>query len=259
MKKIIKVLILLFSFTITLLYIGPLITTGDHSIGVLLGLGFAFLLFVYFVRFDKANSVIKTIWSKKAGKILISIASILACVSIIVGSVTFANIVKYSEKTEKTTEYAILLGCKVNGDKPGVFLNQRINTAVNFLVENPNSKIILSGGQGNNENISEAQCMYNELLAKGISADRMIIEDWSTNTEENFKNSKDLMSKHGVDIDELTVITNDFHEYRASQFAIKQGITTYPYPCKTVWNGYMPFATREFIAVIFQIYLGLHR
>lgn len=255
-KKIVKILILLLSFVVTLFYIGPLITTGDHSIGVILGLGFALLLVLYVIFFDKVNKLVAGICKKK---ILSSIIIFVLCACIGIGGVTFSNIIKYSQTSQTTTEYAILLGCKVNGSQPGVFLRARINTAYDYLNKNPNSKIILSGGQGNNEDISEAQCMYNTLIDKGISPDRMLLEDNSTSTEENFMYSKDLMKQKGIDLTEITVITNDFHEYRASKYAQRFGIKTYSYPCKTPWNGYMPFATREVIAVIFQIYLGLHR
>lgn len=258
-KKLVKILIVLFACVVTLFYIGPLITTGDHSIGVILGLGFALLLVLYVIFFDKINKVVAGICNNKIGKILSSLVIVVLCISIGVGSVAFSNIVKYSNTSDTSTEYAILLGCKVNGTQPGVFLRARINSAYDYLNNNPNSKIILSGGQGNNEDISEAQCMYNALIDLGITDDRMILEENSTSTEENFMFSKDLMKQKGIDLTEITVITNDFHEYRASKYAQRFGIKTYSHPCKTPWNGYMPFATREVIAVIYQIYLGLHR
>lgn len=258
-KKIIKTILIIISFVITLFYIGPLITTGDHSIGVVLGLGFAFVLFLYAIMLDKINLIFKNICKNKVGKITVSIISLLLCVCLALGGTAFFNVARYSQTSSKQTEYAILLGCKVNGTRPGVFLRQRINAAYDYLNKNPNSKIILSGGQGNNEDISEAQCMFNVLVEKGISKERLIIEDKSTSTEENFKNSVELLKQQGITISEITVVTNDFHEYRASKFAEKYGLKTYSYPCKTPWNGYMPFATREAIAVVYQIYLGLHR
>lgn len=258
-KKLAKILIFLFACVITIFYIGPLITTGDHSIGVVLGLGFALLLFLYAFLYDKVNAIFKSFIKKRFGKFVTSIIAVVIIVSLAIGGTAFANVVKYSTTSNDKTEYAILLGCKVNGTQPGVFLRARINAAFDYLTENPNSKIILSGGQGNNEDISEAQCMYNSLISMGISDDRMFIEDKSTSTEENFENTLNLLNQQGIDISEITVITNDFHEYRASKYAGKLGLKTYSHPCKTPWNGYMPFATREAIAVVFQIFLGLHR
>lgn len=259
MKKIVRICLALLSFVVLILYIGPLITTGDHSIGVVLGISLSVVLALYCRFFDSVNARLRKIWKHRIGKIVSIILIVVITFSACVGGYAFSKVLQYSKADKNTTEYAILLGCKVNGDKPGVFLRQRVYAGYRYLEQNPSSKIILSGGQGNNEDISEASCMYNELLSMGISPDRMIIEDTSTNTEENFKNSKELMSNNGVDITELTVITNDFHEYRACQFAKKQGINANPYPSKTVWNGYMPFATREVIAIVLQIFFGLHR
>lgn len=256
-KKLVKAALILLSMVVTLFYIGPLITSGDKSLGVVLGLGFALVLIIYAVLFDKINHFAKKIWKNKRGKIACIVILAVLCTGLTIGGTAFANVVKYSSTSSVQTEYAILLGCKVNGSEPGIFLRHRINAAYDYLQENPNAKIILSGGQGQNEDISEAQCMYNTLLEKGVAEDRMIIEDKSTSTQENFKNSLELMKQKGIDITELTVITNDFHEYRASQFAKREGITTYSHPCKTPWNGYMPFATREAIAVVVQVYLGL--
>ena len=54
-----------------------------------------------------------------------------------------------------------------------------------------------------------------------------------------------------------TIVTNDFHEYRAAEIAKKNGLRAYPYPSETPWSGYLPFAVREIYAVIAQIYLGI--
>ncbi len=218
-KKIVKFLIVLVAAVITMLYIGPLITMGEHSIGVLSGLGVAVLLLLYVQFFDKINSGIKKFNSKKSGKIVSSLVCIVLAFGIGVGGFAFGNVVAYSKSDEKNTEYVIVLGCMVRGDEPGIFLRGRINKAYEYLTNHPESKAILSGGQGNGENISEAQCMYNVLSEKGIDASRLIIEDKSTSTKENFENSLSLLNKNGVNIDEITVVTNDFHEYRAYEFA----------------------------------------
>ncbi len=255
-KKIVKFLIVLVAAVITMLYIGPLITMGEHSIGVLSGLGVAVLLLLYVQFFDKINSGIKKFNSKKSGKIVTSLVCVVLASGIGVGGFAFGNVVAHSKSDEKNTEYVIVLGCMVRGDEPGIFLRGRINKAYEYLINHPESKAVLSGGQGNGENISEAQCMYNVLSEKGIDASRLIIEDKSTSTKENFENSLSLLNKNGVNIDEITVVTNDFHEYRAYEFAKRNGVRAYSYSSKTPWNGYMPFATREVIAVVYQIYIS---
>ena len=98
--------------------------------------------------------------------------------------------------------------------------------------------------------------MFDSLTASGIDPSRLIIEDKSTSTIENFENSINAVRSGGKEIDEIIIITNDFHEYRASRIAARLGISAYPYPAKTPWDGYLPFAVREVFAVVYQIYLG---
>ena len=98
--------------------------------------------------------------------------------------------------------------------------------------------------------------MFNTLTEKGTDPSRLIIEDESKSTLENFRKSVELMKESDVDLEEITVVTNDYHEYRASEFAKKCGLKAYSYPAKTPWDGYLPFAVREVYATIVQIYLG---
>ena len=98
----------------------------------------------------------------------------------------------------------------------------------------------------NSEHINKYICMVNLNLEKSKEFP----------SKENFENSVAMLNDMGVGINEITVVTNDFHEYRAYEFAKRCGITAYSYPSKTPWNGYMPFATREVFAVVYQIFLN---
>lgn len=161
MKKGMRIIIGLFAFVIAVFYIGPLVTTGEMNIGVVAGLGLACVLFLYAVFYDAVNLVVNKFNSKVIGKIITSVVCIVLALGIGVGGFALGNVVTHSGKSNHKTEYAIVLGCVVRGDQPGIFLKKRINSAYEYLKDNPNSKVVLSGGQGNGENISEAQCMYN--------------------------------------------------------------------------------------------------
>lgn len=254
-NTIIRTIIAILGLLFILFYIGPLISPGEYNIGLITGLGFGILLVLYAIFFKKINTFIKNINSKKVGKIFLGLISATLSICLVIGVFTFGNVLKYSFKSEEKSDVVIVLGCVVNGDKPGIFLRGRINAAYDYLNDNPNAVAILSGGQGNGENISEAECMYNELTAKGIDKSRLIIENKSTSTRENFKYSAELINKNNIKCDNITIITNDFHEYRASQFAKDNNLVALRYPSKTPWNGYMPFATREIFGIIYQIYL----
>ena len=106
-------------------------------------------------------------------------------------------------------------------DGPSVVLRYRLDTAISYLNENPNTICIVSGGQGFNEPFSEAEGMADYLIENGIEKSRILLEDESTNTLENIRNSKALMesSYNGVGI-----VTNNFHVFRAVQLAKAQGL-----------------------------------
>ena len=123
-----------------------------------------------------------------------------------IGSVTFHNVLSSSFESKEKSNVAIVLGCIVNGDKPGIFLKGRINAAYKYLNENPNAIAILSGGQGNGENISEAQCMFNTLTEMGIDESRLLIEDKSTSTSENLKFQKPCLKKTELKLKKLQLL-----------------------------------------------------
>ena len=114
-----------------------------------------------------------------------------------------------------------ILGAQVREDGPSVVLRYRLDAAIEYLNENPNTICIVSGGQGFNEPFSEADGMADYLIENGIEKSRILLEDESTNTLENIRNSKALMesSYNGVGI-----VTNNFHVFRAVQLAKAQGL-----------------------------------
>lgn len=115
-------------------------------------------------------------------------------------------------------DYIIVLGAKVNRNGiPSKPLHWRIDAAEKYLRENPKTKAVLSGGQGADEPMSEAQCMYNTLTACGIDSNRLIMEDKSTSTGENIRFSLALIEEDAT----IGVVTNNFHVFRAVKIAEK--------------------------------------
>ena len=148
-------------------------------------------------------------------------------------------------------DYAIVLGAGLIGDKISTSLYYRLTAAVEFHNLYPDVKIVVSGGQGPDELLSEAAAMKKFLIEKGIDEDDIIIEDKSTNTYENFlytKNKlKELDNKEHIS---LTVITNNFHMFRAKSLSKQLGFKTYGYPGKTHKFLALNFFVREVPAVI---------
>lgn len=123
---------------------------------------------------------------------------------------------KMKSKGKNNLEYIIVLGAQVRGERVTKSLAKRLDASYEYLIENPNTLVICSGGQGQGEDISEALAMKRYLINKGVSADRIIMEDKSKNTFENLKFSLDLI---GNDNSSIAVVTNNFHIYRAMHLA----------------------------------------
>ncbi len=145
---------------------------------------------------------------------------------IIVGVITLTILCsmigkEFYAKGEMDLDYIIVLGAQVKEDGPSVVLKYRLDTAIDYLNQNPDTICIVSGGQGANETRSEAQGMYEYLIAQGIEKNRILLEDQSANTVENIKYSKRLLKEpyHG-----LGIVTNNFHTFRAVQLAKAQGL-----------------------------------
>lgn len=118
-------------------------------------------------------------------------------------------------------DYIIVLGAQVRKDGPSPVLKYRLDKAVEYLNENPDTVCIVSGGQGSNEPWTEAEGMAQYLQEKGIDTARILTEDQSQTTEQNITNSKMLM-KEGASVG---IVTNNFHVFRALQIAKKYGLS----------------------------------
>lgn len=136
--------------------------------------------------------------------------------------------------TEPNADYAIVLGAAVHGDTPSLSLTERLDRAYDYLVDHPNCIAIVSGGQGENENMSEAEAMRIYLEAKGIAPERIIKEDRSTSSEENLSYSFDIIRSRGGDPEtDAVLVTSEYHIYRAQLIAHSMGVNITGVPAET--------------------------
>lgn len=196
---------------------------------------------------------------RKTAVILRRILTVCVCLVVISVAITGGIIVSGSRGApEEDCDYLIVLGAGVNGTTPSLSLRERLDAAYEYLTAHPDAICVVSGCQGDGEAISEAQCMFNDLTARGIEADRVWMEEQATNTRENLRFSLELVeNRTGVRPTEIGIVSSEYHLYRAGLFAEEQNVTAYGIPARTGWvtlriNYYL----REIAAVWYYTILG---
>ena len=163
------------------------------------------------------------------------IFTVCLVIGLLVVGITEAIIIHASfGDPREQVEYMVVLGAKVNANGPSVSLWDRICGAYEYLEEHPDVIAVVSGGQGTDEPITEAECMYRELVSLGIDPKRILREEEATSTWENFKFSLDLIEKKtGARPAKLGVLSSEYHLFRASLFAKACGVEFVGIPAKT--------------------------
>ncbi len=169
--------------------------------------------------------------------------------------VTEGMILYYGNKEpQPDADYVIVLGAQVRGTVLSRALKKRLDTAYEYLQDNMSARVIVSGGQGSGEDISEARAMYEYLEGRGIAADRIIMEDNSRNTYENLLFSQ---SKMGAGEPAAVLVTNSFHVFRAVNIAKKLGfkeVSGFGAPTDDILT--LHYYIREFFAVVKDKLIG---
>ncbi|WP_312635636.1 YdcF family protein [Oscillibacter sp.] len=197
-------------------------------------------------------------WSEKSRGGKVCKVIFLACV--IMGILSFAVVETFLVKVGRIPPYGdppaavVVLGAGVNGTTPSLVLASRLNAAKTYLSQIPSdTPVILSGGQGPGEDVTEAQAMYNYLTAVGISGERLYLEERSTTTAENLAYSETILSELGIDTynNSVAVVTNDFHMARVRYLAdFETPITVTGVPARLpYWWLTANYYTREYFAL----------
>lgn len=161
---------------------------------------------------------------------------------------------EYSAVPDPGADYMIILGAQWRPEGPSDVLRRRLDKAVEYLNENPDTVVIVSGGQGSNEPISEAAGMRQYLVNAGISDERILMEDASTSTQENLTFSGRLLNKES---DRVVIVTNNFHVFRALRLAEKQGYRHVEGLAASAYTGLVPNnLLREFMGIVLQYIVG---
>lgn len=178
------------------------------------------------------------------------LAFTLVYISILIGFARFNP-----PKASQQPSTVIVLGCQLIGNRPSTMLARRLTTAADYLESNPQAVCIVSGGQGSNEEYSEAEVMKKYLIESGISPERIYTEDRSANTRENLLFSSRLAEKEKLP-KSVVISTDGFHQLRAYIYADRYGFS----PISAI-SGFTPvgmlpcYVVREFFAIIQALFL----
>ena len=183
----------------------------------------------------------------EGGKVLRIIATAAVIAPLIFGCVLFACGAK--DNADGSEKAIIVLGCGIDGEQVSPKLARRLDKAIEYFNEHPDKPVIVSGGQGAQEDIPESTAMKRYLVSKGVPDDMIIEESKSTSTFENFE-----FSKHITDSlpggDEIVFVTSRFHIYRASRYATGAGFEAHHIGARVPFYELPSNYLREILAVV---------
>lgn len=236
----------------------PLVFSVNLNIGNATGIVISVLLFLYALFLPwLCRGWLQ--WRKKRGirGLVYGLCSVLAGIAFLA---LVESVFMFSATQKEPQDHAvvIVLGCRVYGERASLSLEERLKAALGYLNEHEETVCIVSGGQGEGEDITEAECMYRYLLGHGIEASRVYKEGRSISTRENLLYSLQMIEENGWEPN-IAIVTNEYHMYRAGRVARALGIEDYGAVCgRSAWWMFPTNYVRELYAILYE-WLGLHR
>ena len=182
-------------------------------------------------------------------KWILSICSAIVATIATMAIVETGCMVNTCMKAPAENATAVVLGCRVYGERASLSLVERLEAAYAYLEENPEAVCVVSGGQGPGEDISEAECMYRWLVTKGIDESRIYKEEQSTSTDENIGFSKKVIEENGLE-ENIAIVTSEYHSYRAGIIAKENDLSFGTAPGQTAIWLFPTFYVRELYAIL---------
>ncbi len=250
----VRYILIIIEFAMLVVFIIPFflsITNAGNFLGALVSV-FLLCITIWWERF---SAFIGNVWSHIPGKIALSIIGLMIAAGVFFAGFLTVNMIRAMNNTPDKPCTVVVLGCHVKGTKPSLMLTRRLNAAYDYMTENPDAVCVVTGGQGIGEDIPEGQAMKTYLVEKGIDPDRIYTEEKSVNTHENIAFAKEVIEEEGL-IEDIVIITDGFHQYRASLIAEKQGIESYSVSCETRNDLVPTYWVREWLALAKEIFLN---
>ncbi len=214
------------------------------------------ILLVILYPFFKKKKPLRTA-AKVIGVLQLLFAVYCAVISVFIASEMLHGEEKaVTVSSQGTPQTVIVLGCMVLDGEPSPMLALRIGRAEEYLSAHPGAVCVATGGQGEKEAMSEAECIRKYLVQYGIAPDRIYVEDTSTNTEENIRFAAQMIEENGLPKD-VVVVSECYHIFRGVRQAQLNGLHAsgiYPDPTPVIKT--MPsYWLREIFAVTRDLFL----
>ena len=218
------------------------------KIGNFTGIVLSFVLILFTGFHSEIYKFVLNSTKGTLGKITFIFMSIALLILIIYSIVLTFLIFFAQKKRPKSNDVIIILGCRIKATGPTRMLRRRLDTAIEYMKTHKNSICIVSGGQGKDENIAEADAMKSYLINNGIDTNRIIKENKSTSTWENFRFSRDIIDSLGLPR-KMIVVTDGFHQFRAGLISKSLEINVTSLPAKTEPRFIFIYWIREILAI----------
>ncbi len=222
--------------------------SGFVAFGNVVGIAIFALIMLAAIFTAPLSRLLKKWRRNKVMKIITDVLMVLIVLFFVYAAAAVGIMVIGSRSAPAEDATVVVLGCQVKGDVPSHTLQLRLDTAYDYLKAHPAARAVLSGGQGEGENISEAQCMYDYLTEKGIDGSRLFREDRSTTTQENIRFSREIIQKNGLN-PSLAIVTDWYHEFRAGIICDRQGAEHGAVSAPTAAYLTAHLVTREIFAI----------
>ncbi len=252
MKRILRIIVTFIASIFLIWFIAPIywkIINPGNILGMLIC-----LYFIFRCGFHKKYMKLRRFFRrKKFTKLLWNTVNICLCVFGTYAVAVSGLMLYFSSTAPVENSTAIVLGAQVQNGKASILLMQRIETGEKYLESNKKAPAVVTGGQGSDEAVSEAKCMYDNMVAHGIKPERIYMENKATNTYENIMFSYEIIKENGLNKN-LAIVTDSYHQLRARLIARKQNINTKIGAINTHNNtvgliNYPTFFVREWIAI----------
>jgi uncharacterized SAM-binding protein YcdF (DUF218 family) len=221
-----------------------LLSIVNFNTGIVATIGLGTVYVLYGVYWDRIKRWLKT----RLRKVLFYTAHALHIVMIAI--LIFISIVGKWDTVTHREDALIVLGAGLQGELITYPLYYRLREAVYYHRSNPDALIVVTGGQGFGETVTEASAMEKFLLGSGVPANKIVKEERATSTYENFVYSKAILDRtlpHGYT---TAFVTNNFHVFRANELAKLAGLPSTHLHATLQWYIIPVSYIRESLAIV---------